>query len=72
MDLEFADDRDFLSPLKLFQKASVLDMEQYKFDLKKYKSQLTPVQLQQLVTEKRMKLKKRKATRKKRVRGELF
>ncbi|XP_017292533.1 transcription factor A, mitochondrial [Kryptolebias marmoratus] len=49
-----------------FQKAFLLEMERYKLDLKKYKSQLTPAQLQEQAMEKQMRLKKRKATRKKR------
>ncbi|XP_037547623.1 transcription factor A, mitochondrial [Nematolebias whitei] len=49
-----------------FQKACLQDMEQYKYDLEKYKSQLTPVQLQNLATERMMKIKKRKATKQKR------
>ncbi|MED6288491.1 hypothetical protein CHARACLAT_027084 [Characodon lateralis] len=49
-----------------FQEASNQAMKQFKVDLQKYQAQLTPEQLQQQVMEKRQKMAKRKAIRKKR------
>ncbi|XP_035998295.1 transcription factor A, mitochondrial [Fundulus heteroclitus] len=49
-----------------FQEASVQAMKQFKMDLEKYQSQLTPAQLQQQAVERRQRLAKRKAIRKKR------
>uniref|UniRef100_A0A3Q2NSY5 Transcription factor A, mitochondrial n=1 Tax=Fundulus heteroclitus TaxID=8078 RepID=A0A3Q2NSY5_FUNHE len=49
-----------------FQEASVQAMKQFKVDLEKYQSQLTPAQLQQQAVERRQRLAKRKAIRKKR------
>ncbi|XP_013855418.1 transcription factor A, mitochondrial, partial [Austrofundulus limnaeus] len=48
-----------------FQKTFLLDMEQYKLDVQKFKAQLSPAQLQELATEKQMRLKKKKATKRK-------
>ncbi|MEQ2186410.1 hypothetical protein GOODEAATRI_028162, partial [Goodea atripinnis] len=55
-----------------FQEASNQAMKQFKVDLQKYEAQLTPAQLQQQVMEKRQKMAKRKAIRKKRVRRSCF
>ncbi|MEQ2241804.1 hypothetical protein ILYODFUR_029114 [Ilyodon furcidens] len=49
-----------------FQEASNQAMKQFKVDLQKYQALLTPAQLQQQVMEKRQKMAKRKAIRKKR------
>ncbi|KAM4715647.1 transcription factor A, mitochondrial [Anableps anableps] len=49
-----------------FQDASVQAMKQFKVDLQKYQAQLTPAQLQQQALEKRQRMTKRKAIRKKR------
>ncbi|XP_073685049.1 transcription factor A, mitochondrial [Garra rufa] len=48
-----------------FQNASLASREQYKLDLEKYKAQLTPEQTAALAVEKRQKLAKRKAIKKK-------
>lgn len=49
-----------------FQEAFVRAREQFKVDLERYQAQLTPAQLQQQALEKRQRLAKRKAIRKKR------
>ncbi|XP_027884108.1 transcription factor A, mitochondrial [Xiphophorus couchianus] len=49
-----------------FQQASVQAMNQFKVDLQKYQAQLSPAQLQQQALEKRQRMAKRKAIRKKR------
>ncbi|XP_071780792.2 transcription factor A, mitochondrial [Centroberyx gerrardi] len=49
-----------------FEEASVRAREQFKVDLQRYQAQLTPVQLQQQALEKRQRMAKRKAIRKKR------
>ncbi|XP_034563918.1 transcription factor A, mitochondrial [Notolabrus celidotus] len=49
-----------------FEEASQRDREQFKVDLQRYQAQLTPAQLLQQATERRMRLAKRKAIRKKR------
>uniref|UniRef100_A0A096LPR2 Transcription factor A, mitochondrial n=1 Tax=Poecilia formosa TaxID=48698 RepID=A0A096LPR2_POEFO len=49
-----------------FQQASVQAMKQFKVDLQKYQAQLSPAELQQQVLEKRQRMAKRKAIRKKR------
>lgn len=49
-----------------FQDASVQAMKQFKLDLQNYQAQLTPAQLQQQAMEKRQRMAKRKAIRKKR------
>lgn len=49
-----------------FEEAFVKAKEQFKVDLERYKAQLTPAQVQQEALEKRQKLVKRKAIRKKR------
>lgn len=43
-------------------------MEQFQLDLKHYQAKLTPAEIQQQALERRQRLAKRKATRKKRVR----
>ncbi|XP_013865902.1 transcription factor A, mitochondrial isoform X2 [Austrofundulus limnaeus] len=48
-----------------FRKACLLGMEQYKLDVQKFKAQLSPAQLQELATKKKMRLKKRKAIQRK-------
>uniref|UniRef100_A0A1A7X3U0 Transcription factor A, mitochondrial n=1 Tax=Iconisemion striatum TaxID=60296 RepID=A0A1A7X3U0_9TELE len=49
-----------------FQEASLQAREQFKVDLQKYKAQLTPAELQQQALEKKTRMHKRKAIRKKR------
>lgn len=49
-----------------FQDASVQAMKQFKLDFQNYQAQLTPAQLQQQAMEKRQRMAKRKAIRKKR------
>lgn len=49
-----------------FQEASQRAMEQFKIDLQHYQAQLTPAQVKQQTLEKRQRLAKRKAIRKKR------
>ncbi|XP_070707678.1 transcription factor A, mitochondrial [Pempheris klunzingeri] len=49
-----------------FQEASLRAREQFKVDLQHYQAQLTPAQVQQQALEKRQKIAKRKAIRKKR------
>lgn len=49
-----------------FEEASVRDREQFKVDLQRYKAQQSPAHLQQQVLEKRERMAKRKAIRKKR------
>ncbi|XP_041830143.1 transcription factor A, mitochondrial [Melanotaenia boesemani] len=49
-----------------FQDASLQAREQFKVDLQRYQAQLTPAQLQQQAVEKKQRLAKRKAIRKKR------
>ncbi|XP_054457223.1 transcription factor A, mitochondrial [Anoplopoma fimbria] len=49
-----------------FEEASVLAREQFKVDLQHYQAQLTPAQVQQQAQEKRQRMAKRKAIRKKR------
>lgn len=49
-----------------FEEASVLAREQFKVDLERYQAQLTPAQVQQQTLEKRQRMAKRKAIRKKR------
>uniref|UniRef100_A0A3Q2FPI3 Transcription factor A, mitochondrial n=1 Tax=Cyprinodon variegatus TaxID=28743 RepID=A0A3Q2FPI3_CYPVA len=51
---------------KPFQEASVQAMKQFKVDFQKYQAQLTPAQLQQQAMERRQRMAKRKAIRKKR------
>ncbi|KAM6896917.1 transcription factor A, mitochondrial [Xenentodon cancila] len=49
-----------------FQEASLQERERFKLELQKYQAQLTPDQLQQQTVEKRQRMAKRKAIRKKR------
>ncbi|XP_044034268.1 transcription factor A, mitochondrial [Siniperca chuatsi] len=49
-----------------FEEASLRAREQFKVDLQRYQAQLTPAQVQQQALEKRQRLAKRKAIRKKR------
>ncbi|XP_037611213.1 transcription factor A, mitochondrial [Sebastes umbrosus] len=49
-----------------FEEASLRAKEQFKVDLQRYQAQLTPAQVQQQALEKRQRLAKRKAIRKKR------
>lgn len=49
-----------------FQEASLRDREKFKIDLQQYQAQLSPAQVQQQALEKRQRLAKRKAIRKKR------
>ncbi|XP_031179816.1 transcription factor A, mitochondrial isoform X1 [Sander lucioperca] len=49
-----------------FQEASLRAREQFKVDLQRYQAQLTPAQIQQQALEKRQRMAKRKAIRKKR------
>lgn len=49
-----------------FQEASVRAREQFKVDLERYQAQLTPAQVQQQTLEKRQRMAKRKAIRRKR------
>ncbi|XP_047464385.1 transcription factor A, mitochondrial [Mugil cephalus] len=48
-----------------FQEASLKANEQFKLDIERYKAQLTPAQLQQQALEKRQRMTKRKAIRRK-------
>lgn len=65
--LLFLDTCSGLSGLKPFQEASLQERERFKVELQKYQAQLTPDQLQQQTMEKRQRMAKRKAIRKKRV-----
>lgn len=56
-----------LSPVQPFEEASLRAREQFKVDLQRYNAQLTPTQIQQQALEKRQRMAKRKALRKKRV-----
>ncbi|XP_039644134.1 transcription factor A, mitochondrial isoform X2 [Perca fluviatilis] len=49
-----------------FQEASLRAREQFKLDFQRYQAQLTPAQIQQQAVEKRQRMAKRKAIRKKR------
>ncbi|KAL7372566.1 hypothetical protein ABVT39_018626 [Epinephelus coioides] len=49
-----------------FEEASLQAREQFKMDLQRYQAQLTPAQIQQQTLEKRQRMAKRKAIRKKR------
>ncbi|KAM7371288.1 hypothetical protein PAMP_010772 [Pampus punctatissimus] len=49
-----------------FEEASLRAMEQFKVDFERYQAQLTPAQVQEQALEKRQKMAKRKAIRKKR------
>lgn len=60
----------YLPPCQPFEEASLRDREKFKIDLQHYQAQLSPAQVQQQALEKRQRLAKRKAIRKKRVQSE--
>lgn len=55
--------------LQPFEEASIAAREQYKVDKKTYQDQLSPAQTAAMAEEKRQKMAKRRAIRKKRVRS---